>query len=372
MMDRIETEKFWRRAHLEDRAHELTPTEEAFVAAAMSYGRSRWDGECDVERMKELLEQEPALLETVGQAIVNITVAVRGCAPALELLLDRGLRFSVEPWRSRPGKEGEYDNVHEAAWAGAGDNLRVLLERGMADAKSLSNPHTGWPDNVSLLYWVAASGDGQGEDSAGLAQLLLDHGADPEVRFKGNGERGNTALQEAVAPGWNDKVTQSKLSTAKTLIENGACYDVFSASGLDDVDRLKVLARESPGITNATGEADTTPLHWAARAGATKCARWLLSHGAVVDAETLSGRTPLHMATDEDHTDMIWLLAGRGADLNAADSKGRTPLHRATYGGKLEAAEVLIVLGANVRKPNRSGRTPLEVAQKDCLFLKRA
>ena len=153
--------------HLEDQAHDLSPTEQAFVDAAMRYGTSRWDGTCDVERMKELLEQEPALLDTVGQAIVNIAVAVRGCAPALELLLDRGLRFSVEPWRSRPGKEGEYDNVHEAAWAGAGDNLRILLERGMADANSLSNPHTGWPDNVSLLYWVAVFGDSGGRDGAG-------------------------------------------------------------------------------------------------------------------------------------------------------------------------------------------------------------
>ena len=150
----------------------------------------------------------------------------------------------------------------------------------------------------------------------------------------------------------------------------GAVYDIFSACGRNDLTRLRTLGAAKADIHQHRGEADMTPLHWAARVGTMRCASWLLSRGAAVDAETVSGRTPLHLATDEDYTEMIWLLAGRGADLNAADSKGRTPLHRATYCGNLEAAEVLIVLGANVSLPNRSGKTPLEVARKDCLFLK--
>ena len=144
---------------------------------------------------------------------------------------------------------------------------------------------------------------------------------------------------------------------------------MFSASALDDLDRLKALARDDRDLATAREGTDFTPLHWAAQAGAMKCARWLLSHGAEVDAETVSGLTPLHLATD--HSAMIWLLAENGADLNAADTKGRTPLHHATYDGMLEAAEVLIVLGASVRKLNKGGRTPLGVARKDCLFLRK-
>ena len=111
-----------------------------------------------------------------------------------------------------------------------------------------------------------------------------------------------------------------------------------------------------------------TSLHWAARAGALRCAKWLLNHGADVDAQTVAGRTPLHMAGGPG---MLWLLAAEGADLNAQDSKGRTPLHQAMYGGALEKAEILIVLGADPRVPNRQGKTPLQVARKDCLFFKR-
>ena len=81
-----------------------------------------------------------------------------------------------------------------------------------------------------------------------------------------------------------------------------------------------------------------TPLHWAARAGAGKCTRWLLARGADVNAETVSRRTALHLVAEWGLTDMIWLLAGHGADLNPQDTKGRTPLHRAAYMGRVEAA----------------------------------
>ena len=202
-----------------------------------------------------------------------------------------------------------------------------------------------------------------GRDGEPLTRLLLEHGADPEVRFKGNGERGCTALQEACVYGRSNRD-----GIARALIDHGAHYDAFSASARDDLDRLRECEREEPGVARSLGEAEMTPLHWAARAGALRCAKWLLNHGADVDAQTVAGRTPLHMAGGAG---MLWLLAGKGADLNAQDRKGRTPLHQAMYGGGLEEAEVLIVLGADPRVPNRRGKTPLEVARRDCLFFKR-
>ena len=356
-MDDRETAAFWRQAWMSEHERPLTPAEEEFVDASVRHTSDRWSGECDVERMAALVERHPSLLETIGPAVLNIAAYRGGCAPALEFLLDRGLVFSVAEHRARGGKDSEYDIVHEAAWAVSTENLRILLERGMADARSISNPHTGWPDNVSLLYWAAIQRDGEA-----LTRLLLEHGADPEVKFKGNGERGCTALQEASVNGRG-----ARDGIVQALIDHGAHYDPFSASARDDLDRLRECAREEPGVARSLGEADMTPLHWAARAGALRCARWLLNHGADVDAQTAAGRTPLHMAG----ADMLWLLAGKGADLNARDKKGRTPLHQAMYGGDLEEAEILIVLGADVRVPNRRGKTPLQVARKECLFFKR-
>ena len=224
--------------------------------------------------------------------------------------------------------------------------------------RSISNPHTGWPDNVSLLYWAAIQRDGEA-----LTRLLLEHGADPEVRFKGNGERGCTALQEACAHGRSNRD-----GIVQALIDHGAHYDAFSASARDDLDRLRECAREEPNVARSLGEADMTPLHWAVRAGALRCARWLLEpRGGRRRADGRGADPPAH---------------GRPRDAVAADREGRRPErpgqegpHAAApgrcNGGDLEEAEILIVLGADVRVPNRRGKTPLQVARKECLFFKR-
>lgn len=264
-----------------------------------------------------------------------------------------------------------YDVRHEAAWAGCTENLQHLFESGAADASGTSNPHTGWPDNVTLLYWATHNRD--------LVELLLQNGADPEVQIKGNGERGTTVLQHAIAPPYdgagapwlNPERAARGNETAEFLLAQGVNYDLYSACGRDDIDRVRQLAAQDDAAVGRPGEAGMTPLHWAARGNASRCTKWLLTKAVDVNAETISGRTPLHMAAEWGHSDMIWQLAGQGADLNCQDSKGRTPLHRATYGGQVGTAECLIVLGASTRLETRTGKTAMESARFDCKFLKK-
>ena len=347
---------------------QLTPTELEFIRAAASPaqrqrkgGRTmvdRWTGICDIDRMAELVRREPALLQSVGPLLIRATVSMHGCAPSTKFLLDHGVPMIIS--------ERGYNCLHEAVWTGTCiENLRYVFESGAADAAGVSilKPHTGWPDNISLLYWAAASRDG-----VALTKLLLQFGADPEVRFKGNGERGNTALQEAVAPGGSEWM-RGKRQTARVLIEWGAHYDVLSACALDDLDRVRECAADLD-LASFVGEADMTPLHWAARAGSLTCAEWLLKRGADVNAVTASKRTPLHLAAERGAVGSLWLLSDYGADLNAQDTKGRTPLHRATYEGQVDSAEALIVLGASTRIQGKSGKNPLEVARLDCKYLR--
>ena len=196
----------------------LTPLEEEFVDAAVRQTSGRWSGECDAERMAALVERDSSLLETIGPAVLNIAAYRRGCAPAPGV-----------PPRPGPGfLGGRAVRVRHRPRGRLGvstDNLRILLERGMADARSTSNPHTGWPDNVSLLYWPAALHNVGGRDGEPLTRLLLEHGADPEVKFKGNGERGCTALQEACVYGRSNRD-----GIARALIDHGAHDDPFSAA----------------------------------------------------------------------------------------------------------------------------------------------
>ena len=255
-----------------------------------------------------------------------------------------------------------YNVLHEAR----AETARVVFQAGAADATGVApTVHTGWPNNVSLLYWPAVFGGS--EDAVEHVEVLLDYGADPEVRIQGNGERGNTVLQEAVSPYGPGQ--EGKRRVAGKLIERGAFYDMLSACGLDDLKRVRECAREIDVIT-FRGEADMTPLHWAARSNALTCMKWLLDRGAEVEALTRAHNTPLHLAAERGAAEAVWLLVGRGADMSAQDRKGRTPLHRAAYNGHVEAAEALIVCGADTRIETRTGKTPLQLAQMDCRYLR--
>ena len=351
---------------LRDRERDgLSPSEAEFVVAAMGPAPDRWDGTSDAARMEEIVRREPWLLESIGLDLLLVTVGMRGCAPAVKFLLDRGVPLEIDG--------SHYNFLHEAAWANAVDTLRAVFESGAADATGVSveKPHTGWPDNLSLMYWVAWGGYPE------LAKLLIEYGVGVhhELPIKGNGERGSTSLQEAVAPGpWDPenriRSNAAKLDVAWILIADGANYDIFSACGLNDHARLGELIAEDATAVHARDDFGTAPLHWAARAGAMECATTLLERGAGVNALNKAQRAPLQWAAERDKGKCIRLLAEHGADLNTQDKKGRTPLHRATYEGKVEAVETLLKLGADPMILNRSGKTAFQIARKACAYLK--
>ncbi|NKB72584.1 MAG: hypothetical protein GKR89_36370 [Candidatus Latescibacteria bacterium] len=343
----------------------LTPDEVEFIRAAATPTTDRWTGVCDVDRMAELVEQAPVLLESLGPLLLRVTVATRGCADATKFLLDHGVPLLIA--------ETSYNALHEAGWAGCTDNLRHVFESGAADATlvGLIKPHDGWPDNYSLMYWAAWGGH------VDMAKLLLEHGArvHHELPLQGNAFRGNTVLQEAVAPGpWAPdhafRSSPGKGQVARLLIKEGAYFDVYSASGLNNKRRLSKLLAEDAGLADQRDDDRMTPLHWAARAGAAACTAALLEQGAEIEAVDRAKNTPLHLAASNGQAPVIELFIEHGADLDFPDRSGRTALHLATYNGHLATAEALIGGGASTKIKNRKGKTPLEVARMDCRPLK--
>ena len=315
--------------------------------------------------MAEILAEHPTVLDHIGSHLLTVIVGMRGCGGAVTILLGRGVTLNIDPIA--------YNVLHEAAWAGSADTLEAVFTSGAADATSVSveKPHTGWPANLSLMYWAAWGGFPE------VARLLIAYGAGKhhELPIKGNGERGETSLHEAAAPGlWGDEDSprnQGKREVARMLIEDGAVYDGCAAAGLNDAEQLGKLLAADPGTVSATGAYGMTPLHWASRAGSLACVKLLLDYGADVDARNKARRTPSQLAAESGRAEAVRLLAEAGADLDTQDRKGRTPLHRATYEGHAETAEALLAAGADRAVLNRNGKTAFEIARQGASYLKK-
>ena len=347
---------------------DMTPIEQEFVEAAVIDGEGNYTP--DLERMKSLLAGHPCIIETAGAAALSAAFARKDSDDVVPFLVDNGARFEYP--------EGAFSPVHDAAWSvshGQRDigKFRLIFEAGLADAAQIGiEPvHAMSSSHRSLLHITATFGH------PALTELLLQQGAGKVIEARLN-ETGDTALHRATEAGhWWDR----RREVARILLEHGAYYDIFSACALDDDERLRTLLVEDPSSVDARHSDRTTPLHWAAAAGAPACAETLLANGA--DPNTLNSgkKTPLHRAaaplggvpidwTYPPIEKVIEVLAKSGANVNAQDDNGRTPLHLATYGGYKDAAEQLMSLGADTTIRNKRGKNALEVARMACLYLK--
>lgn len=345
---------------------ELTSNEVEFIVATLGTRPKKWDGSCqtDIEAMQRILDSTPSVLDRIGSRLLGLVLGFRGGGPAVQLLIEQGMELKIDPW--------EYNELHEAGHSGAVDSIRALFESGMCDAKTISveKPHTGWPSNLSLLYWAAWGGYPE------FASVCLQYGAAEylELEIVGNGERGTTVLQESLAPShWSEEIyhTIGKRKTALVLLEAGAEYDIFSACARNDLDRLNTLLDDDLESASRADSFGSTPLHWAVRANSVDCVKELLRNDVPLDVMNRSKRTAVQWGAEKDSIESIRLLAQAGADLNTQDGKGRTPLHRATYEGKVGAAEALIECGANVSLTNKKGKTAFEIARKEAGHFKK-
>ncbi|ORY23545.1 ankyrin repeat-containing domain protein [Naematelia encephala] len=100
--------------------------------------------------------------------------------------------------------------------------------------------------------------------------------------------------------------------------------DIPTLVSLLDADpTLDISARDDQGIT---------PLHWASINAHIGMCRFLLDHGADVDAVGGELRaTPLQWAARNGHLYVVHLLLSRGADPNVVDAQGFNTLHLITH-----------------------------------------
>ena len=154
----------------------LTNVETDLIDAALGPAPQRWDGEAGCCAARVHRRRAP------GRLWPN------RCAPARSRgrharLWWRRVRFLLERGVALDAGPTVYNVLHEAAWAGATDTLQAVFESGASDATPVSvrKPHTGWPDNVSLMYRAAWGGY---PDLARTADRTRGRGA-PRTRDQG-------------------------------------------------------------------------------------------------------------------------------------------------------------------------------------------
>ncbi|KAH9080612.1 hypothetical protein EDB83DRAFT_999443 [Lactarius deliciosus] len=110
-----------------------------------------------------------------------------------------------------------------------------------------------------------------------------------------------------------------------------------------------------------------TPMHAALAMGHLEVARFLLEHGADVEAKDSRGYNPLTTVNWDDHDSRVEatrLLLDFGADANVRSRADWAPLHTAAYKGHFEVARMLLQHSADVNIKGFADHTPLHYASE--------
>ncbi len=159
-----------------------------------------------------------------------------------------------------------------------------------------------------------------------------------------------------------------RLSFAREIARRRSELDLFEASCVGEVDRVRSMLESDPGSIDHHAPEGFTPLVVAARLGHVGLVRTLIDRGADVDASSADAREsrPIHGAAAHDDPAramaMTRALLEAGADPNAQERGGATPLHSAVSRRRHELARLLIEFGASPHVSNDEGDSPLQLA----------
>jgi hypothetical protein len=182
----------------------------------------------------------------------------------------------------------------------------------------------------------------------------------------------------------------SVLLTAFAATSTAQVADFLEAAGAGDVPKLQKLLIDGTPI-DKRGEHARTALHQAAAHCRVNAARFLIEHGAELDAKDDASATPANLAAQcpseirsvlqammpppqldgalsmqhaiaHRQTQLVSMLVGMGFSANAMASDGDRPLNTAAAAGDATITKLLLEHGADPNLPSRSGNTSLHDA----------
>lgn len=215
---------------------------------------------------------------------------------------------------------------------------------------------SAWPapaadqPGFSPLMYICSSrmhtlGPSYANASLRCAQLLLDHGVDPNSYEVGgpDGSRLSALYFACVA---------NNVPVVKLLLDRGAepndGESTYHAAELNHIECLELLTAHGARISEKHPSWGNTVLYFlASHATDAQGMRWVLEHGA--DPNVTSGEAnelPLHQAAARGHVEMVEMLLAHGADPNLARKDGRTSYAFAVRGGNVTVLDKLRAAGA--------------------------
>jgi len=157
-----------------------------------------------------------------------------------------------------------------------------------------------------------------------------------------------------------------KPEVVDALVKLGAPIDIFEASVLGKVDRIKEILAVTPQRVSEHAPDGFTPVALAAFFGQPLAVNALIAAGADV---TAAAKNPLkvqalHAAVAGRKLEVVKAVLDAGADPNAQQQAGFRPMHEAGTNANRALAELLLAHGADPSLTSDDGKSAIDLARE--------